>query len=437
MECPPRGAGAEDLALLTKSWALFRRYETLLIIALHLTTVFLNWHIVVGVLPRYALEFGVSLAAAGLLISAFTAARILLNFPAGVLTDRIGRRPLLLGGGVLCALGSLGSGLVPGFNELIVMRFLCGAGGAIAITAQQTIMADLSTRQNRARLMSFNEGIIGIGVALGPAVGGLVAAAYGLRVPFLVAGLGTLLVTIWALLRLPETRGMNAEGAPAKSGEVGVWAGLGTILRDRNYVMIALVGFGTFFTRFGTLFLLLPLLAYSDKIGLSLSEFGLMASAVAGAQALLLPAAGFIADRFGRKALIVPSTVLTGLALVAYGLAPSREWFLVAAGFYAISSGINGPAPGAYLADVAPAHLRGISMGTYRTFGDLAGLIAPIILGIVASTTPNPGLAVAGNGVLVVAMGLAFAALAAETHHRQAPAPLSSTTVQEPRPAAG
>ena len=49
---------------------------------------------------------------------------------------------------------------------------------------------------------------------------------------------------------------------------------------------VTLVGFGTFFTRFGTLFLLLPLLAYSDKIGLSLSEFGLMASAVAGAQAL-------------------------------------------------------------------------------------------------------------------------------------------------------
>src|SRR5688572_29378923 len=101
--CPSPGelsfarSWSEDLALLTKSWALFQRYETLLIIALHLTTVFLNWHIVVGVLPRYALEFGVSLAAAGLLISAFTAARILLNFPAGVLTDRIGRRPLLLG----------------------------------------------------------------------------------------------------------------------------------------------------------------------------------------------------------------------------------------------------------------------------------------------------------------------------------------------------
>lgn len=405
--------------MLPKTRALFRRYEPLLIISLHLTTVFLNWHIVVGVLPRYALEFGVTLAAAGLLISAFTAARICLNFPAGVLTDRIGRRPLLLTGGVLCALGSIASGLVSGFNELVAMRFLCGAGGAIAITAQQTIMADLSTRRNRARLMSFSEGVISVGTALGPAVGGVLAGAYGLRIPFYVAGALTLLLTIWAVLRLPETRGMNADGVLVRAGEVGVIVGLATILRNRNYVMIALVGFGSFFTRFGTLFLLLPLLAYSDTVGLSLSEFGLMASAVAGAQALLLPAAGVLADRLGRKALIVPSTVLTGLALVAYGLAPSREWFLLAAAFYAVSAGINGPAPGAYLADVAPAHLRGISMGTYRTFGDVAGLIAPIVLGIVASTTPNPGLAVVANGVLVIMMGVVFAAFAQETTQRR------------------
>lgn len=398
---------------------MLRRHEPLLIISLHLTTVFLNWHIVVGVLPRYALDFGVTLAAAGLLISAFTAARILLNFPAGVLTDRVGRKPLLLAGGVVCAAASLGSGLVPGFNELVVMRFLCGAGGAIAITAQQTIMADLSTRANRARLMSFSEGLISIGVALGPAVGGLVADAFGLRIPFLVAGMGTFLVTVWALLRLPETRGMNAEGAPARTGETGVIAGLLTILRDRNYVMIALVGFGTFFTRFGTLFLLLPLLAYSEAIGLSLRDFGLLASAVAGVQALLLPVAGILADRVGRKTLIVPSTILTGLALVAYGLAPSKEWFFVAAGFYALASGIQGPAPGAYLADVAPAHLRGISMGTYRTFGDLAGLIAPIALGLVATVAPSPGMAVVGNGILVAGLGLAFAVLATETIHRR------------------
>lgn len=400
---------------------LYRQYEPLVITALHLTSVFLNWHIVMGVLPRYALEFGVTLAAAGLLISAFTAARICLNFPAGALIDRVGRRPMLLAGGLVTGLGSIGSGLVPGFGELVMMRFLCGAGGAVAITAQMTIMADLSTKQNRARLMSLNEGIISAGVAAGPAVGGIVADLAGLRIPFHVAGGLTLVLTLWAALRLPETRGWNAEhpgGARVAHQKVSILEGLRTIGADRNYVMITLVAFASFFTRFGTLFLLLPLLAYSDQIGLTLGEFGLMASAVAAAHALLLPVAGVLADRLGRKALIVPSTVLTGLALAAYGLAPSREWFFGAAAFYSFAAGIQGPAPGAYLADVAPEHLRGLSMGTYRTVGDIAGLIAPIVLGAIASTVPNPGVAVVGNGMLVIVAGVAFALLARETVER-------------------
>lgn len=401
---------------------LLRRHEPLLIIALHLTAIFLNWHIVLGVLPQYALEFGVPLAAAGLLISAFTAARICLNFPAGALIDRIGRRPMLLAGGVLTGLASIGSGLVPGFAELVAMRFLCGAGGAVAITAEITIMADLSTRENRARLMSVNEGIIATGVALGPAIGGIVADLAGLRVPFHVAGALTLALTGWAALRLPETRGWNTDTPVGPTQQVPILQGLKTIFGDRNYVMIAAVAFATFFTRFGTLFLLLPLLAYSDRIGLTLGEFGLMASAVAGTHALLLPVAGVLADRLGRKALIVPSMVLTGLALVAYGVAPSREWFLLAAGFYALAAGISGPAPGAYLADVAPSHLRGISIGAYRTVGDIAGLIAPIVLGAIASGATDPGLPVILSGLLMAGMGMAFGLLAQETVQRR-PAP--------------
>ncbi|MBI4213206.1 MAG: MFS transporter [Chloroflexi bacterium] len=413
---------------MSRALDLSRRYEPLLICAFFQMCIFLNWHLVLGVLPLYAMEFGVTLAAAGLLISAFTAARICLNFPAGVLIDRIGRKSLLLAGGMLTASGSLGSGLVVDFPALVVMRFITGAGGAIAIVAQMTIIADLSTAQNRGRLMSFNEGVIQTGTALGPGVGGIIAEAAGLRMPFYVVASLTLGLVVWALVRLPETggRGVSLPCAPGGRSEgvrVGFQSGVNTLLRNRNYVMITLLAFGTFFTRFGTLFLLLPLVAYSDRIGLTLGQFGLMATAVAGVSALLLPVAGVLADRFGRKVLIVPSTILTGLALVFYGMAPTREWFFVAAGFYALAAGIQGPSPGAYLADVAPTHLRGLAMGGYRTFGDLAGVLAPLILGAVASSSSSLGVAVVGNGLLVILMGVCFAVFAEET------------LVQKPQPA--
>lgn len=401
--------------MMRGAWRLARQYEYLFITSLAVTSVFLNWHLVLAVLPRYALEFGVPYAAAGLLISVFTLARIFLNFPAGAVVDRIGRRRVLIAGCAITALASVGSGIAPDFSDLVVMRFLTGVGGAIAITAQMTIMADISTPQNRGRMMSVNAGVVQVGTSLGPAVGGIIASSAGLRVPFFVAAGLTFFVTLWALLRLPETQGWSGERAKDQATGPGFVSGLITIFSIPNYRMITLVAFASFFTRFGTLFLLLPLVAYSDHIGMSVGEYGLLASAVAGSQALLLPLSGTLADRWGRKAMIVPSVVLTGLALIAYGLAPSRPWFLLAAAFYAIAAGLNGPAPDAYLADVAPSNLRGISMGAYRTVGDVAGLIAPVALGFVAESSFGQGAALIGNGILVALVGLAFAFFAGET----------------------
>src|SRR5437867_11996486 len=127
---------------LSRVWAWARRNEYLLVVSCLITTVFLNWHMVGPVLPRFALNFGVSVAEVSLLISAFTLARILLNFPSGALSERIGRRPVLIAGGAIAAAASIGSGLVSDFPQLVMLRFVTGAGGALAITTQVTIMAD-------------------------------------------------------------------------------------------------------------------------------------------------------------------------------------------------------------------------------------------------------------------------------------------------------
>jgi MFS family permease len=365
------------------------------------------------VLPRFALEFGVTVAEVGLLISAFTLARMCLNFPAGSLSERIGRRGVLLAGGALVGLASIGSGLVQGFPELVALRFLTGAGGALAVTVSSTIMADISTRANRARLMSFSEGLVSTGLFLGPAVGGLIADMVGLRVPFYLAGALALIATVWAAVRLPETRGWNADVRGGNQPPtVGLIAGVRLVLADRNYAMISIFGFATFFTRFGTSFLLLPVLAYA--LGMTPGQYGIMASAVALVQIPLLAVAGTLADRVGRKVIIVPSAILTGLAIIGYGLAPSVPWFLAAAAVFAVGMGIGGTAPAAYLADVAPSHFRGVSIGLYRTIGDFAGFIGPLLLGIVASAS-SPGLAVVANGVLMCVVALVFAAFARET----------------------
>lgn len=390
-----------------------QRYETLVITSLHITTVFLTWHMVGPVLPRFALEFGVSVAEVGMLISAFTLARVFLNFPAGTISERIGRRRVLLVGGALVGVASIGSGLVQGFPELVALRFLTGAGGALAVTTSSTIMADISTRANRARLMSFNEGVVSVGLFLGPGAGGLIADLIGIRVPFYVAGALALAATVWAAVRLPETRGWNEETRRSEHPpRRGLIAEVRQVVANRNYALITMLGFATFFTRFATLFLLLPVLAYA--LGMTPGQYGVMASFVALAQVPLLALAGVLADRFGRKVVIVPSSILTGAAIVGYGLAPSVPWFLAAAALFALGMGIGGTAPAAFLADISPSHLRGMSIGLYRTVGDVAGFIGPLALGLVADAA-TPGIAVVVNGALVCLVALIFAAFAQET----------------------
>lgn len=401
--------------ILARAWAFVRRREPLVIISVHVMMVFLAWQFVIPVLPRYALDFGVTIVEVGLLLSALTLARIFTNFPAGAGAERVGRRAVLIAGGAIAGVASLGSGIAAEFPQLVAFRFLTGVGGAMAVTAEMTIMADLTTRENRARLMSFSETLVAVGLFLGPGIGGLLADAAGLRVPFYVIGACILVVTAWAAVRLPETRGLNADRLPPESaGRPNMLRSVRSLLMERNYVMIATVGFSTFLTRFATLFMLLPLIAYS-RLGMTPGEYGLVASGIALLHVPLLSVSGRLVDRFGRKVVIVPTVMLAGVAIILLGLAPTREWFFAAAAFYALVTGIGGPAPGAYLADVAPSHIRGMSMGLYRTIADVAGFVGPLLLGALAQASTQ-GTAVVANGLFVCVAGLAFALLASETH---------------------
>ncbi|MEA2642339.1 MAG: transporter, family, multidrug resistance protein [Chloroflexota bacterium] len=413
--------------MIGRVWTLARQHEALVIVAMYSLSIFLAWHIVVSVLPSYALAFGVTLAQVGLLISALTLGRVFFNFPAGTMSERVGRRPVLIVGGIITAIASFGSGSVQDFGQLVAVRFLTGVGGAMAITTSMAIVADLSTTTNRARMMSANDSLVNVGLFMAPGVGGILADAFGLRVPFFVAGLAMVITTIWVFLRLPETRGLRHDDTPATIAEArpGPLESIKALVQIRNYDMVALLGFGTFLTRFAGLFLLLPTIG-RVRFGMTPGEYGLLASALALVQVPIWPFAGTLADRFGRKPVIVPSTIATGVMIVCIGLAPTRELFYLCVLLYAVTAGVSGPAPSAYLADVVPRPLRGMGMGAYRTFGDFAGFVGPLALGALA-TILGEGTAVIFNGVVVVVTAIIFALFAGETlRPRKAPEPIAA-----------
>ena len=376
------------------------------------------------ILPLYAQSFGLNAAAVGSLITVFGVARILINIPAGHWSERFGRRKLLILGPLITAAGSFGFAVATSFPQLLFWRVLQGVGSAVLTTAAMVALADLSAPGNRGRIMSLYQGSLLLGAGAGPALGGVIAGAWGFRAPFFMFGAFTLLGGVWAFYRIPETRDLAAadEPAPGDAGSVAarpapsprpLRGSMWTMLRDISFLLVSLVTLATFFTRSGGQMTLLPLLGHNE-IGLSETAIGLVFTVIALVNFATLYVAGSLSDRFGRKVVIVPSGILTAAAVGLYVYAGTGATFLAVSILLGIGTGLGGPAPAAYVADIVPAGMVGPAMGLYRTISDLGLVLGPVLLGaIVDAWGYDPAFGV--NAALMLLSTLLFAAAARET----------------------
>lgn len=335
----------------TPTASTLRQREVLVVMMGQVFIIMLGIGIVGPVTPLYAQSFGVGAAMVGGLTTSFGIARILMNIPAGTLTERIGRRPLLILGPLITALAALLTGLAAQFGQLIVFRFLQGLGSAAQTTAAMTVMADITDREGRGRAMSFYQGSLLLGSGVGPTVGGFVAERFGYRAPFFLYAALAAMAALWALLRVPEMRGFQAGGAPrhrtdaranVSAGKV-VWAHL----TDSNFLLISLVTLAIFFTRTGSRSTVLPLFG-NNRLGLSPGQLGLAFTLIAAFNLVTINWSGLLSDKYGRKAVIVPAALLSGLSLMAFSYCRSYVAFLASGALLGVGTGMAGPAPAAY-----------------------------------------------------------------------------------------
>ena len=395
-----------------RALGLLRENERLLMIMVSTVLVMAGQGAIAPVLPLFARSFGVGVAAVGMTLSAFGLARLLLNAPLGSLSDRHGRRLLLVSGPLVSAVGMIGSGFAIDIVQLCAWRFVAGAGSAMYMTGAQIYLVDISTEWNRARVIGTNQGALLFGVSIGPALGGLLADAYGLAVPFFVVGAAAGLAALYAYLRLPETRPAGPTPRWREDSFEGTaprapWL---AILGSRDFLAVSLVTAAVFLTRAGGRLTLMPLLA-AAQFGYTPGSLGGVFTAMALINLVGLVPAAFVADRFGRKWAIVPSGLVVGAAFLLMAGTASHSLFLVSAMLLAVGTSIIGPAPAAFAADMAPAAFRGLAMGLYRTAGDAGFLLGPVLLGALADVTSIPW-ALLANGVFVV-LAAAFFGLSA------------------------
>ncbi|MGI9602306.1 MAG: MFS transporter [Acidimicrobiales bacterium] len=160
--------------------------------------------ILIPVLALYAEDFGASPTTIGFLVATFALAQLITAPIGGRLSDRFGRKPVILFSLLGTAVGSLITGLAGAVWVLFLGRAVDGLSGA-SVTVSQAAITDIVAPQDRARLLGLLSAAFGFGFAAGPAIGGLAASVGGARAPFFVAaGLATVNAIV-AWFRLPET----------------------------------------------------------------------------------------------------------------------------------------------------------------------------------------------------------------------------------------
>ena len=174
----------------------------------------------------------------------------------------------------------------------------------------------------------------------------------------------------------------------------------------RGFVLVSLVGFVNAVARTGALFNVIPILA-RDRLALSADRIGLGLALASIVGLVLAYPAGVLVDRYGRKTVIVPSTIMAGVSLVLFVLAPTYAWFLVGCVAWSVASGVSGAAPATYAADVAPAGMNAAAISGYRMLSDLGYVVGPIALGGGADLF-GADVTLGVTALLLVAVSLAF-----------------------------
>jgi len=340
------------------------------------------------IVPKFVQELGVAQSEigtmVGIVVTAFGVARVIMDIPTGRLTRRWGRRPLLIIAPVLVTISALGSGLATEYWHLVAFRFLQGVGSALFSVVAIITMGEISTTAYRGQYLSLYWASFLLGGSLGPIFGGLVGQYFGYRAPFFcLAGL-SLLAALWFYLRIPETKKrptpVITDAPDTLPSQAGSLKQKMPLYRDFNFVLISAVAVFTMINLSGIQITLLPLLGY-ERLGLQEVQVGLGLTMVATMQFSFVFLSGWLSDRLGRKATIIPGGMITVFGTILFTLSRSYPFYLISAAVFGIGRGMGGAVPTAYAADIAQKHNYEHTIALFRFITDFGFILGPVFLG--------------------------------------------------------
>ena len=365
----------------------------LLVIFLTVFIDLLGFGIVILLIPFYAQSFGATKFEVGLLFASYSIMQFLFAPIWGRISDAVGRRPIIL----LCLLGTSISftffGMAESLLVLFAARIAAGLFGGVISTAYAFI-ADVTTREQRARGMGLLGAAFGLGFILGPSIGGVMAEAWGYPAPaYFAAGLA-LANFILAWFVLPESNPPDNRERPGRRKQVG---GILSFIQlrqalEKPSVRILLLLY--FIIAFALSNMEATYALMTEEIfdwgarenGYVFGYIGIIMVLVQGV--LIHP----LVRKFGEHALILLGIILLVPSLGLLPFSPNLAILLLLSGLMAFGSGINSPSLTSVISKSVTADEQGGTMGLTLSLGSLARVVGPLwggfTFGVIGYTAP-------------------------------------------------
>ncbi|MBL8863295.1 MAG: MFS transporter [Planctomycetes bacterium] len=353
----------------------------------------LGFGIVIPLLPVYSEMYRAGPAEIGLLMASFSAMQFVFAPFWGRLSDRIGRKPVLVGGLLGTAAAYVLFARADSLALLFASRLLAGFFGANVSTAQAYI-ADVTAPEDRAKGMGLIGAAFGLGFCLGPLLGGELTHISAAAPGWFAAGFSLAAALFGALTLVEPARARGRASRVFGLEELRGAAAqprLGTLYVLSFAFVAAFACFESMFTVFGlarfpaVFGLTQPvddasveeILRAAPVTGRYLAGIGIVSAIIQGGLIRRL------VPRFGETTLVVVGPALLGLGLLAIALAPSWGFVVAACLILPVGFGLNNPSLASLLSRAAPAAEQGGYLGLQQSVGSLARMAGPAAAGLV------------------------------------------------------
>jgi DHA1 family tetracycline resistance protein-like MFS transporter len=324
----------------------------------------------------------------------------------GSLSDRFGRRPVLLLSLFGFGIDFLLLAFAPTLSWLFAGRILAGIMGASYTTASAYI-ADISNDDNRSKHFGMLGAAFGLGFIIGPGVGGLLAV-WGVRVPFIACAVLSLLNWMYGYFILPESLPIDRrrEFDWKRANPIGAFI---NIARHKSIIGFLFVFFLLYLGAQAVMtnwqYYTLLKFGWEEKaIGISIMTVGIIVALVQGVLVRV------VNSRIGNSNAMLVGLTLYTIGMTGFGLAPTGTWMMIAILPYCLG-GINGPAIQSLMTESVPSNAQGELQGIITSVQSITSIIGPLLMAGIFSHFTTPGNFYFPGAAFITAAVLMFIAI--------------------------